>query len=81
MVDHGWDLCVGCGADISSKVRERRNLGPDSTAAAPREEVLSVWISLVCKQLLLQRISMEETNIVQGKCARFPEVPQATSAA
>ena len=42
----------------------RINLGPDSTGAAePRERVVSVWISLVRKKLLLQGIPIEETNI------------------
>ena len=45
-------------------MKGRINLGPDSTGAAePRERVVSVWISLVRKKLLLQGISIEETNI------------------
>ena len=45
-------------------MKGRINLGPDSTGAAePRERVVSVWISLVRKKLLLQGIPIEETNI------------------
>ena len=55
-------LCADCGASLSSNVKGRVSLGPDSTGAAePCERVFSMWISLVRK--LFQGISIEQTNI------------------
>jgi hypothetical protein len=57
-------FCVGCGADVASDARGRRNLGAGSTGASePREQALSAWISLVSKGLLLQGSSIENTSI------------------
>ena len=60
--------CLGCGGNLTSMPRERRNLGAESKAAArPRERVLSSCTAILSGELMSQSLSIE--NTIEAKCA------------
>ena len=55
--------CLGCGGDLTSMPRERRNLGAESKAAAkPRERVLTSWTALLRGEVISQSLSIKNAT-------------------